>query len=280
MNTNPISVRPRRSRRAFTLIELLVVISIIAILAAMIFPALSRAKRQAQIKKAQVEIGNILTAIRSYEADYSRLPAPQYAMDAGAKNGASDFTFGTYNVHCVGSTGAGFKTPPGTPYQIGTKNVSGTLITIQTNNAPVMAYLLDLETFGNGRTTENLGHLANPKRTKYLNATIVSDTNSPGIGIDGVYRDPWGNPYIITMDMNADDRCLDSYYCDPTISSSDGTPTGTPINGLIPRKTGANATVFEANSSVMVWSAGPDRMIDPTSRADKGVNKDNVISWK
>jgi hypothetical protein len=30
----------------------------------------------------------------------------------------------------------------------------------------------------------------------------------------------------------------------------------------------------------MVWSAGPDKMIDPTKAANLGVNKDNVLSWQ
>jgi prepilin-type N-terminal cleavage/methylation domain-containing protein len=274
----------RNYRRAFTLIELLVVISIIGILAALLLPALSRAKRSARISQSKLEIGNIMNAIHKYEADYNRLPGPptdpsstQNASDL--VNAKEDYTFGTAGLPNLRVDGTGLTTP------IFASSIS-TASKYETNNSYVMSILLDLATFPNvpgvgaNVQTVNKDHQKNPQKVHYLSASMVSDTNSGGIGPDGVYRDPWGDPYIITIDLNNDEKARDAFYRLPAVSADNSTPPRG-INGLIPA-TPANGPgpVYEVNAPVMVWSAGPDKMANPKLQADKDVNKDNVVSWK
>src|SRR5438552_4504322 len=61
--------RQVRSRQAFTLIELLVVIAIIAILAALLLPALAKAKIRAQGIQCMNDTHQLLYAWRMYAED-------------------------------------------------------------------------------------------------------------------------------------------------------------------------------------------------------------------
>jgi len=248
-------------RHAFTIVELLVVIAIIGILAALLLPVLAKAKIAAQKRQAAVEISQIVGAIQQYDSVYGRFPV---SANDQALAGTNDFTCG----------GAG--------YDINGINQLWTMGV--TNNAEVIAILMD-----NTNTTAtfaNMNHQKNPQRTIFLNAKMASDTNSPGVGPDGVYRDPWAGPYIITMDLTYDEQCHDAYYCQRAVSQNPpGSPTSqTGFNGLFNPDTGGQTDNYLYHGKVMVWSAGPDRKIDianpPTTPANVGVNKDNVLSWQ
>ena len=264
---NVTQSRHGRFGAGFTLIELLVVISIIGVLASMALPVLGRAKVKAQVTKATMEINDINGAINSYYNTYSRMPASRDARESLDSDATPDFTYGTF-------LGGGYaKNKKGAPQVVATPNVR-----LQRNNSEVIAILKDLEQFRNGANTVNVGHSLNPQKLAFLAGKEVDGVLSPGIGRDGVYRDPWGMPYIISMDMNGDERCRDGFYGLDSVSRDPAVAGGrSGLNGLF--KQGTSVNTFESRTSVMVWSMGPDRSID-SGPANKNANKDNILSWK
>jgi len=239
----PFPLQPRLSpdpwrssgRRAFTLIELLVVIAIIAILAGLLLPALSIMKARAKISHAKTDMNNIAAAIKQYEATYERYPGSKAAETTAA---GGDFT---YIAGGPAATAA---------------------------NSEVMEILMD-QVRGAGSVNE--GHKRNPRQIRMLDAKLVGDTTSPGVSsIDWAFRDPWGSPYVITLDMNDDSKCVDKVYGQPSVAESQGVG----VFGLT-----KNGSAYELNNSVMIWSYGPDRAYD-TGPAKAGVNRDNVLGWQ
>jgi prepilin-type N-terminal cleavage/methylation domain-containing protein len=252
--------RSPRSRLAFTIVELLVVIAVIGVLAAMLLPVLAKAKVTAQKKQATVEISQIVTAIQQYDSVYGRFPVSTTEQQWA---GTNDFTCGKigYDVNGLNQL-----------WDVGI-----------TNNAGVIAILMDVTTNNVTHQSVNWNHAKNPQQTIFLNAKAASssgEVNTPGVGTDGIYRDPWGNPYVITMDLTYDDQSRDTFYSQESVSQTQvGSQSG--INGLFnANSANPNTDNFQFHGKVMVWSAGPDRTIETNAPADKAPNKDNILSWQ
>jgi len=266
MTMNQSNQRLQNAARGFSLVEMLVVIAIIGILAGILLPVMAKAKEKAKVAQAKLEMGQIENAIIAYKSEYQRMPMSAFARNALTTT-APDFTFGTHGVSLLVTNGG----PPAV---------------YQTNNAELVAILMDLTQYRNGNPTVNAGHSLNPKKIALLDGKPATAA-LPGIGPDGVYRDPWSNPYIVTVDGDGDGQVYDGFYRNRGVSRQNG-QTG--FNGLFnpDSATGGNSDFFAIRKQVAVWSFGPDGQASMALRADEdgepgGVkvrNSDNVLSWK
>lgn len=227
----------------------LIVIGLLFVLAGLLVPALG-GHRHPPFPLAKKDIADIELAIIAFKANYDSLPM---TSEASAKDKA-DFTYGTFGVTSE------------SPVQVINPRPS-----YQANNAEIVTILA-----ARNHPRFNKNHANNPQKKEYLSPKIATKDGKPGLGPgDGVYRDQWGNPYIISVDADGDGWTRDAFYSLAAVSRGQGKG----INGL-QSISGTGANDFALRGEVMVWSFGPDGKADPYIRANEGVNRDNILSWR
>lgn len=159
--------------RAFTLIELLVVISIIAILMALLFPALASVREQMRREQAHNDLLSIVNAVKHYQSEYGKLPSVTPAT-ASAPEG---------------------------DVLVGDADAKATI-----DNSALMDTLRAID------RGLNEHHALNPKRLVFLEGRIASNATAPRAGIAdaaeakkrGCFFDPWEKQYCVVMDADSD----------------------------------------------------------------------------
>src|SRR5438093_82823 len=105
MNITIVNARPRRPmtiwKSGFTLIELFVVISIIAVVAALLLPALSRARAQANSIKCRSNLRQLSLELAMYVNDYHAYPSTECVRTnlVGTGTGMMRISGGTAQLH-------------------------------------------------------------------------------------------------------------------------------------------------------------------------------------
>ena len=227
---------------AFTLVEMLVVVAIIAILIGILIPVVGRAKTKAKVATAKVEMAGLEMAIKSYKTDYNRWPLPKKPQTGKWVNLGDDFTY-----------------------------LSG-LANVCPNNEALMEILMAKD------GTFNIRHGRNPKKNRYIEPNESGEVDGfPGLSKSGKYHDPFGNPYIVSLDLSGDGYCADSAYLEPSVSAS----SAGGLVGLVNYKTvkPANPDIYVYRGEVMIWSLGPDKTGGNVPALD-GPNNDNILSWR
>ena len=171
-------------KRYFTLVELLVVVGIVVILAGLVLPAVIGGAQQGRITQAKSDMKSIQMALAQMDQTYGRI----------LKQTGSDYLF---------STGED-DSNKGAPLTIsdGSVTISG--------ESDYNSLIAELTV--NGRyTSGNLYYRHNPRKVRFLDPKGNFDTTQDfdqGENKDNLWRDPWGNRYVIIINVDGSEQIV------------------------------------------------------------------------
>ena len=240
------------SRVAFTLIELLVVISIIAVLAGLLFPAMGGVRDRANRLSASNDEQIIVGAVKNYYTEYGRYPLPVSTATSPA-----DVIFG--------------------PQGVGNYT-----------NERLFNVLRGLPTTDDG-TISGTEYKLNARQIVFVETRLAKDTTAPKNGISanantrGQWMDPWGQPYVVFVDADYNNHIGVNQFktvytaCDDIEDAATGVVT-TGSKAASPQ-VGVAAASFGKDLAAGVKTSGSGNASVGDGNYSQS-NCDDVVSWR
>ncbi len=157
-----------RNNKGFTLIEMVVVLAVIAILAAILAPSLTRYIESARVQRAENDCKVIASAIAVFNSDVGEWPVWKAASAMQDSSAAYDLLIGPGTTPAVATTGTGWAAA------IATTAKTDSIYSQLNANKPGYAT-------GNGNR-------------KWKGPYLSEISGKQNIGID-----PWGNRYLVVV---------------------------------------------------------------------------------
>jgi len=114
-------ISPRRASRGFTLIELIVAITIVAVMGAVVVPAVMNHVADARRTAARQDVTTLVQALKLYKMDNGRYPSGDQGLNALVSKPTSGTVPGNWKVYIEKLP----KDPWGNPYQYDNPGLKG-----------------------------------------------------------------------------------------------------------------------------------------------------------
>lgn len=205
---NPIFKEKFMKKRIsrFTLVEMLTVVAIIGILAGLIIPTVIIAQNRGRETQAKSDISSIMTALKQLKSDYNRV-----LVRDGSNYYAGGVQVPSANIQDFVCSICPSSLPPAQRRHNVVRLTANTNYESNGNPGPYDALIAELSAPKNsvltGLSAANQRRCINRRRKVYLdpkNGFAPTANYDSGANREKLWRDPWGNPYVIYVGVDAD----------------------------------------------------------------------------